>query len=183
MRLRLWVVGVSMSLSVTGCAGKRVATTFTDMAKHVPAGTTVYVTTTDGKEVKGALATVSASSMKVSLRDTSMRDFSDADVTRVRAKDRLWNGLLIGAAVGGFLTFAINDASCIEPYASPDCVKVSRGAGVAIGTALGAAVGTGFDALHHRRVFRGTSSTRGASLFFAPVVTPNVVAVRVSSRF
>jgi len=60
---------------------------------------------------------------------------------------------------------------------------VSRGAGVAIGAVIGAALGTGLDALRHRRVFRGTPSAGRASLFIAPVVTPNVVAVRVSSRF
>ncbi|MCA1561868.1 MAG: hypothetical protein LC804_16915 [Acidobacteria bacterium] len=172
-----------MTLSVTGCAGKRVATTFADMEKHVPAGTTVYVTTSDGKEVKGKLATVSGSSMTVSLRDTSTRDFSEADVARIRAKDPLWNGMLIGAALNGFFTFALNDEGCTAPSAAPDCKKVSRGAGAAIGAGIGAALGMGFDALHHQRVFRGTRSPRGASLFIAPVVTPNVAAVRVSSRF
>jgi hypothetical protein len=61
-----------MRLTVTGCAGKRIPTTFTEMAKRVRGGTTVYVTTADGRK---------------------------------------------------------NDASCTEPYASPDCVKVSRGRG------------------------------------------------------
>ena len=183
MRLSTGVVGLLVVLSVTSCAGRRVATTFTDIGKHVPAGTTVYVTTTDGTEVQGELATLSVSSMTVSLRNTSTRDFSEAEVTRVRVKDPLWNGMLIGAAVGGFFTFALNDESCTAPNASPDCLKVSRGAGVAIGTAIGAALGTGFDALRHRQVFRATRSTRGASLFIAPVVTPNMAAVRVSSRF
>jgi hypothetical protein len=119
----------------------------------------------------------------VSLRDASTREFGEADVTRVRAKDPLWNGMLIGAGVVGLLTFALNDASCVEPSASPDCVKVSRAAGIAIGTALGAALGTGFDMLHHRQVFRGTNSGRGASLFVVPVVTPRVLGVRLSSGF
>lgn len=182
MRLIIWAV-VGLSLSVTGCVGKRVATTFVDMEKRVPSGTTVYVTTSDGKDVKGKLAAVSGSSMKISLRDAATRDFSEADVARISAKDPLWNGMLIGAAVGGFFTFALNDASCIEPYASPGCKKVSRGAGVAIAAGIGAALGMGFDALHHRRVFRGTRSPRGAALFVAPVITPKVAAVRVSSRF
>lgn len=183
MRLITWVVGVSITLAGTGCAGRRVATTFSDMEKRVPAGTTVYLTTRDGTEVKGKLVTVSGSSMNVSLRDAATRDFSEADVARISAKDKLWNGLLIGAALGGFFAFMLNDASCIEPYASPDCKKVPRGAGVAITAGIGAALGTAFDALHHRRVFRGTKSTRGASLFIAPVVAPHVAAVRVSARF
>jgi hypothetical protein len=85
-----------MRLTVTGCAGKRIPTTFTEMAKRVRGGTTVYVTTADGKEERRE---------------------------------------------------------------------------------------TGFDMLHHRRVFRGTSSRRGASLFIAPVLTAKVWGVRVSSGF
>lgn len=183
MRVHVWTVGLSMMLSVTACAGKRIPTTFTEMAPRVPEGTTVYVTTTDGKEVPGRLAAVSGSSMTVSLRDASTRDFDEADVTRIRVKDPLWNGMLIGAGVGGLFTFALNDAGCVEPYASPSCIKVSRGAGIAIGTAIGAALGTGFDMLHHPHVFRSTNSGRGARLFIAPVVTPTVLGVRVSSRF
>lgn len=183
MRFGICAVGLSMTLSITGCAGKRVATTFADMGRRVPTGTTVYVTTTDGIEVQGKLSTLSASSMKVQLGDQSTRDFREADVTWIRAKDPLWNGMLIGAAAGGFFSFALNDASCTAPSASPDCRNVSRGAGVAIFTAIGAALGTGFDALLHRRVFRGPRSTSGASLFIEPVVTPKVAAVRVSSRF
>jgi uncharacterized protein (DUF2249 family) len=183
MRMRACMVGLLMTLLVTACAGKRIPTTFTDMGKRVPEGTTVYVTTTDGKEVQGKLAAVSVSSIQLLLRDTSTRDFREADVTRIRAKDPLWNGMLIGAGVVGFFSFALNDASCIEPYASPSCVKVSRGRGIAIGAAIGAALGAGIDMLHRRRVFRGTSSRRGASLFIAPVVTPKVLGVRVSSGF
>lgn len=182
MRLSAGVLGLLVVLSVTSCAGRRVATTFTDMERHVPPGTTVYVTTADGTEAKGKLATLSVSSMTVSLRNTTTRDFSEAEVTRVRVKDPLWNGMLIGAGIGS-LSFALGDEGCSAPNASPDCIRVSRGAGIAIGTAMGAALGTVIDALRHRQVFRATRSTRGAALFIAPVVTPNMAAVRVSSRF
>jgi hypothetical protein len=180
MKLSLCVL---MLLAGTGCAGRRVATTFTEMESHVTAGTTLYVTTSDGKAVKGTLATVSGSSLKMSLADRSTRDFREVDVARIRTKDTLWNGMLIGAAAGGFLTFAINDGSCIVPYAATDCRKVSRGAGVAIGAAIGAAIGTGVDVLHHRRVFRGTVSAQGASLIVAPVANPHMAAILLSSRF
>jgi hypothetical protein len=178
-----WVVAVSITLAGTGCGGRRVATSFSEMEKRAPAGTTVYVTTNDGKEVKGKLAAVSGSSMRVSMRDTATRDFSEADVARVAAKDTLWNGMLIGAGVAGAAAFMLNDESCVEPYAQSNCRKVSRGAGVAITAGIGAALGTAFDALHHRPVFRAARSGRGASLIVAPLVTPNVAAIRISSRF
>lgn len=182
MRVHACMVGLLMTLSVTGCAGKRIPTTFTGMGERVPGGTTVYVTSADGKDVQGKLGTVSVSSMTVLLRDGSTRDFGEAEVTGVRVRDPLWNGMLIGAGVGGFFTAVLNDASCVEPYASPDCIKVSRGAGIAIGTAIGAALGTGFDLLHRRRVFRGTKSGGKAALFIAPVVTRERLAMVVGCR-
>ena len=124
--------------------------------------------------------------MTVSLRDTSTRQFSEADVMRIRVRDSLWNGMLVGAGIGGFLGYSYNDTDCLFSYTVPDCTKGSPAEPMAIGAAIGAAIGTGIDALRLRRVFRGTKATtvtHGPSLFFGPVITPDLVAVRVSSRF
>jgi small nuclear ribonucleoprotein (snRNP)-like protein len=182
MRFPAFVAGVSLALSVTGCGGKRVATSFEEMVERAPAGTTVFVTAADGSETTGTLRSVSGRSMQVVLRDASTRDFSEAQVTRIRAKDPLWNGLLIGSALGGFFSFVLNDASCIEPYASSDCQRVSRGASVAIGTGIGGALGAAFDARRHRPLFRAPEAGR-ASLLVAPVFTPDRAAVLVALRF
>lgn len=177
------VVGLLMTLAASGCAVRRVPNTFSELATRVPPGATVYVTMADGSDVEGALVTASASLMTVSLGDGSMRDLASADVTEVRARDPLWNGMLTGAAIGGVGAFALADESCLEPYALPDCRKVSRGAGAAMGAAIGAALGAGFDVLHHQRVFRTRNHMIGASVVIAPVLTSDAVAVRVSSRF
>jgi hypothetical protein len=182
MRFPAIVAVVSLALSVTGCGGKRVATSFEAMVARAPAGTTVVVTAADGSETTGTLRSVSGRSLQVVPRDASSRDFSEAQVTRIRVKDPLWNGLLIGGAVGGFFSFALNDASCIEPYASPDCQRVSRGAAVAIGTAIGGALGAAFDARRHRPVFRAPKAGR-ASLVVAPVFTADRAAVLAALRF
>ena len=108
MRMDTCTVGLMITLSAMGCAGKRIPTTFTDMGERVREGSTVYVTTTDGKEVKGRLAAVSGSSMTVLLGNTSSLDFGVPDVTLFRARDPLCYGLLIGDGVGGLVTFALN---------------------------------------------------------------------------
>jgi len=87
--------------------------------------------------------------------------------------------MLIAAGIGRFLAFAIDDESCIVPYAATE----SRGAAVTIGAGIHAAIGTGFDILHHRRVFRGTAAVRRASLSVAPIASPHVPAILLSSRF
>jgi hypothetical protein len=175
-------LAVLIVLAGTGCGGRRVATTFGAMEKRVPAGTTLYLTTDDGEEVKGKFVGLSGSLMRVTMRDTATREFSEADVARVTAKDTLWDGMLIGAAVTGAFAFMLNDESCVEPYARPNCVKLSRGAGVALFTGMGAALGTVFDALHHRPVF-ARPPLKGASLFVSPLVTPNAAAIHLSARF
>lgn len=183
MKLITCLIAFSITLAATGCSAKRVPTTFSAMEKRAPAGTTVYVTTSAGNEFKGTLAEVSGSSMKISLRDASTQDFTEADVARIRAKDKLWNGMLIGAGIGGVFAFMLNDAGCVEPYAQPDCKDVSRAAGVAVTAGIGAAVGALFDALHHRRVFRGPRPGRGTSVFVAPLLPSGGAVIRVSSRF
>lgn len=182
MRFPAFVAVVSLALLVTGCGGKRVATSFEDMVARAPAGTRVIVTAADGGKTTGTLRSVSGRSMQLVLRDASSRDYSEAQVTRIHVKDPLWNGLLIGSAVGGFFSFALNDVSCIEPYASPGCKRVSRGAGVAIGTGIGGALGAAIDARRHRPVFRAPKAGR-ASLLVAPVFTPDRAAVLVALRF
>lgn len=182
MKLNLLPAGLAVTLSVTGCAGKRV-TTFSEMDKRVPAGTTVYVTTVGGQEIKGKVVTVAGSSMKISLRDAAMREFSEADVARVRAKDPLWNGILIGAAVGATPAVLLFEPGCVEPFAVPDCKTVSRGAGVAISAGMGAGVGLLWDVLHRRRVFHGAQPARRTSVVIAPVFGSKAAGIRVSSRF
>ena len=100
-----------------------------------------YLTTTDGKEVTGKLDDVSGASVRLLLRDAATREFSEADVARITAKDTLWSGLLIGAGLGAAFGFMLNDESCIHPYATADCRKVSRSAGAAATAGLGAALG------------------------------------------
>jgi hypothetical protein len=183
MRRAAWVVVVSLALGVGGCAGKRVATTFDGMAERVPAGTTVRVTTVDGRETTGRLTAVSGTSMQVTLRDASRLELREADVAGVRARDPLWNGMLIGAAAGGLSTFVMNDESCSAPNASADCWKVSRGAGVAIGALMGAAIGAGVDALRQEPVFRNPRPAGGAAVGITPVLAPGHAAIVVRARF
>lgn len=178
----LAVICVSMAVSLTGCAGQRVASDFVALERQVPAGATVFVTTRSGDHVKGRVVASSPSSLSLSLRDNATRQFIPADVSEIRVRDPLWNGLVIGAGVTGLMVGALNDASCTAPNASPNCKKVSRGAGVAIGTAIGAGIGTWIDAVHHRRVFRGAPSARSSRVIIEPFVTPTRASIRVSLR-
>jgi hypothetical protein len=77
----------------------------------------------------------------------------------------------------------MNDESCSAPIPAPDCRDVSRGAGVAIGTLVGAAIGAGVDALHQQPVFRNPGPAGGTAVWITPVLAPGHAAIVVRARF
>lgn len=183
MKLLACVVGISVGMTLSGCASRRVATDFSALERRAPSGSTIYVTTSGAERLKGQVSGVSAAALKLSLRDGTTRDFLPADVFEIRVKDPLWNGLLITAGVTGLMAAALNDPqfSCI-PSAAPDCRKKSRGPGIAGAAAVFGLIGAYFDSLHHRLVFRGMTAGRTSRLAIVPTLTPNEASIGVTLR-
>ena len=93
----------------------------------------VVVTDESGQEVKGRVDKLSTASITV-----DGRTFADAAIREIRLPDPLWNGMLVGAAIGtGFATWDY----LIDP-SEPGNAAIFT---VAIG--LGTAIGAGIDAL------------------------------------
>lgn len=180
----LTCAGLAIALSMAGgCARPRVVTTFSDLETRLRPGTSVHVTNTAGDEIKGEVTAVSGPSLRIKLRDAAERDFAESAVARITVKDPIWNGAVIGAAVG-VVGGGISDEGCSSPSAAPDCKKVSRGAGIAIMTAMGAGFGAALDALFWRRVPVFRASKRAGSVrFLMPVVGPHRAGVFVSTGF
>lgn len=80
-------------------AGAQQAASFDDLQRVVKPGQTVIVTDARGHETKGRLGELSPSSLVVLTPEA--RPFPERAVARIRRTDRLWNGILIGAAIGG----------------------------------------------------------------------------------
>ena len=165
---------------LTGCAGKRVASDFATLEQRLAPGVTAYVTTMDGGRFRGRVVGVSAASLRLSLPDGAPRDFLPADVSAIRVRDPLRNGLLIGGGVSALMAGILNDEPCVADSAAPGCKKQSRAAGIAVTAGLGAAIGAGIDALHHRRVYDGARPARTARLLLAPTLTRTSVSLRMS---
>ena len=176
------VLAAVTAFGTAACGHGRVATRFTDLAPKVRAGSTAYVTSRDGQQTRGTLVDVSDASLRLRLADSGIRHFAESDVSTVRLKDPLWNGLLIGAAVGGLPIAAIADEGCTSPNAVPDCDKVSRGEVFAYGAAGGAAIGAVLDLLHRKQVYRNPSVPR-RSVMLLPLVGRRHIGVAFSSRF
>jgi hypothetical protein len=118
-------------------------------AQNAPAlqeGTRVWVTTADGREQEGSVASVSPTQLVLRI-DAASRAIALADVRRIEGRDSLGNGIRNGgiagaAALGGFGLF-LSHALC---ESSDGCLRNDLGPLVRI-AALGAGVGMAAGAL------------------------------------
>jgi len=82
-----------------GAHAQSIASSFDELRQLVKVGETVVVTGADGRETKGRIEGLTASTLVV--RAPELRAFAEGDVTRIRRSDSVWNGALIGAGAGG----------------------------------------------------------------------------------
>jgi hypothetical protein len=148
-------------------------------------GDTVSVTDVNGREVSGRITDLSASSLALTV-EGSPREWREAEVATIKQRrgDSLANGALIGLGVGAGVA-----AVGIAMWVNSDTYEGETTAGEAVGVTflyggLGAAIGTGIDALITRRqvVFERRSAS-GVSVQIAPMVTPTRAAARVRIEF
>ena len=127
-----------------------------DIKARVREGDRVWVTDDQGREFKGRINAMTSDGLNLLDRERSAA-IKYAEIIKIdRPHDGLKNGALIGLAAGaglGFLAILAEDQRACDPSVWFDCSNVS-GAGYAAVTAvfagLGAAVGTGVDAIPHR---------------------------------
>jgi hypothetical protein len=152
----LWLLGFGLA-----DAEAQQATSFEQLQLLVKAGDTVSVTAFSGQVIKGKVAELSPSSIRL-VSNRVAHDLAEADVSEIKQRraDSLGNGARNGAITGavfGVLGALISD--CPSDSCAGDRVGV---AGVM--TALGTGIGVGIDALIVRTQVvyrsRGRSSTR-----------------------
>jgi hypothetical protein len=141
-------------------------------AVHV--GQTVWVNTVDGREMKGKVASVSATEIRVQTGQAAT-PFLWPQVRLIETPDSIRNGLVKGAIIGGLSGLALTFAN--------DCSSNECGEGFYVpgGAAIGAAAGTGIDLLVHKRrvLYRAQGQT---SLRFR-VLVGQVTGAKISWRF
>jgi hypothetical protein len=142
-------------------------------AQDVPAlqeGTRVWVTTADGREQEGSVASTSAAGLVLRV-DAASRSIALADVRRIEGRDPLGNGIRNGgiagaAALGGFGLF-LSQALCEIP---DGCLRSDLGP-LAMMAGLGAGVGMAAGALIDYAI-------KGRRLLYASPGSPIVLQVR-----
>ena len=153
-----------------GTARAQTAHTFEELHRILQVRQTVVVTDVSGQEAKGRIDQLSTASITV-----GGRTFTDAAIRAIRLPDPLWNGMLVGAAIGtGLATWDY----VIDPSEPGNAVIFA----VAVG--LGTAIGAGIDAL---RIKGGrllyASPRQTAAMRVLPLLEQNRQGALVRIRF
>jgi hypothetical protein len=173
------------------CAGTSVteaqqALTLEQMALLVRPGDTVTVIDTSGRQVKGRIQDLSATSLRLLGSDRQPVSFAASDISTVRQRraDPLGNGarngFWSGAAFGVFA--ALIAISEDDSYLDYSWVAVPLAGGVYGG--IGAAIGVGVDALIVRNqvIYARPASPRNV-VTVSPIAAKRQRGLRVSVRF
>ena len=168
-------------------AAQQPVRSFDQLNTRLKPGDTVWVTDAGGREITGRIRNLSAASLLLDAGGTP-RDFQAEQVgtIRLRPKDSLKNGVLLGAVIG----LALGVASCA---ANSQCIDDEGGPGVTaalglMGAAAGAGLGAGVDAAVKGPklvVYRaaGTAGHAATRVSIGPVLTPRRGGVAVSVAF
>lgn len=169
-----------------------VATSFEQLRALVKPGDTVYVTDASGRRTKGKLGELSAASLELLVRQTQSDGsekwvpkarLSEGEVRQITRErhDSLWNGALIGLAVGAapaLISIAINAGGIrpIEPGAAFQIIMIPG--------AMGAGIGALIDALIFERwTVYVTPGHRSSRVQVLPLLSKSAAGAQMSVKF
>ena len=135
----LLLAAVVILLLPTISAAQEPVKSFDQLNTRLKVGDTVWVTDAQGREVRGKIRDLGASSLDLAVNGGRPMTASEISQVRVKRRDSLVNGVAIGAmcgVVGGLFLSAGGDESLMEPQY-----------GVTLGVAVGAGIGLAVDAL------------------------------------
>jgi len=159
---------------------------FDQLNTRLRVGDTIWVTDAQGREIKGKIRDLSATSLLLDAGGTP-QDLQAARVATIQLqpKDSLKNGVLWGA-LAGFVGGAL---SCLlNPQCGGDdeiASAVSRGLAI-VGAAAGAGIGAGADAAIKGPklvIYRGAGTQSAARFSLAPLIAPRHKGVALSIAF
>ena len=153
---------------------------FDQLNTRLKVGDTVWVTDAEGREIKGRIRGLSATSLLLDAGGAP-QDLQAARVRTIRMQqsDSLTNGTLIGLAVGG----AAGALVMVPEYECDDGPVIAV---VWLGAAAGAGIGALIDAARGGKkvlTYRAPGALSSARLSIAPVITPRTKGVAVAFSF
>lgn len=157
-----------------------VARSFDELRTRVSPGAAILVTDSAGHEFQGTLRDLSDLSLNLFM-DGRVHPFAAADVALVKQRrpDSLWNGLLIGAAVGtapAVYWLLADPNECGNSICMSDLV---------IGMIPCATIGLAIDALVQKKVmlYRRASRSSRVEMVVGPIVTTRRKSLEMTISF
>jgi hypothetical protein len=140
------LVVAGLVVTMAAVSAQEAAASFDALAGRIHVGDRIWVTDATGREVRGRLERLSSDGLV--LDANGLETFAAADVRRIRVRDRdsLKNGTLIGLGVGG----AMGTAWCIGAVADDSGeldARVECAEGFTVFPGMGALIGLTVDAL------------------------------------
>ena len=182
-RVAIVLAVISLLLAFALAAAQEPVRSFDQLDTRLKPGDKVWVTDAKGRETEGKIQTLAPDTL--TLRGDGARTFASRDVSLIRHRrpDGIWNGALIGLAVGGGIAAAGCIAIAGEDDAGAWCAMGLIGYGV-FGTGIGMAVDAivpGKKIVAYRAP--GAAGRPEARLSIAPVITPRAKGVALSFAF
>ena len=162
-------------------AGQEPVRDFTLLNTRLRPGDTVWVTDAQGREIKGKIASLSPESLALNAKGAPTFSAAEVGTIRLRERDTLRSGALIGLGVGALIGVGLCAAA--EASAASDYAWCAAGFG-----SIGTGIGVGIDALTPGKkivAYRapGAAAPSAARLTIAPVVTPRAKGLAVAFAF
>jgi hypothetical protein len=166
-------------LAASPANGQEVATTFEELKRIVRIDDTISVTDSAGATHKGRLAGLSASSLQLREGSGPWTAFMERDVNNVAVvrADPLWNGMLIGFAVGAAPVALVGGAASAPPS---EVAAVAAGYGT-----IGLLTGLLIDVINKQTVpiYVHPPQSRSSRILLAPLYSPARIGVQLVATY
>jgi hypothetical protein len=168
-------------IGIPATEGQEAAGSFEQLRSRVSVGDDVFVADVTGREVRGTVIDLSASSLALAVEADRM-EFLEPDVETVSRRDSRWNGTLWGLGAGAVLGTLL-DRTLVGEYGREDISVGESASFIATAAGLGAGIGFAVDALvrgRHVLYARPPSTTGMVSVL--PVWRPARGGILVTLR-
>jgi len=174
-----FAVALGMVLTGSPAKGQEVATTFEELRRLIKIDESISVTDSAGATHKGRLASLSASSLQLRQGSGPWTAFTERDVNNVAAvrRDPLWNGMMIGFAVGATPVALIGGATSAR---GSDVAAVAT----AYGT-IGLLTGLLIDVVNKESItiYIHPPQSRSSRVLLAPLYSPGRLGLRLVATY